>query len=63
MDWNAFWMERDAAIREYEERTFADYIDGGYDMNANDEEDVWNDEWRDFGQCEYETGWVWIQRQ
>ena len=35
MDWNA-WMDR---VREYEERTFADYIDGGYDMYAADDYD------------------------
>lgn len=35
MDWNA-WMDK---VREYEERTFADYIDGGYDMYAADDYD------------------------
>lgn len=35
MDWGV-WMDR---VREYEERTFADYIDDGYDMYATDEED------------------------
>ena len=35
MDWGA-WMYR---VREYEERTFADYINGEYDMYATDEED------------------------
>ena len=40
MEWDA-WMDK---VREYEERTFADYIDGGYDMNATDEEDGWYDE-------------------
>ena len=39
MDWNA-WMDR---VREYEERTFADYIDGGYDMYATDEEDAYDE--------------------
>ena len=34
-----FWMVFDEAIREYEERTFADYIDGGYDMYATDDYD------------------------
>ena len=48
MDWYA-WMDR---VREYEERTFADYIDGGYDMYAaedydryeTEEDDRWHDE-------------------
>ena len=42
MDWNA-WMDR---VREYEERTFADYIDGGYDMYATDEDayDNWDED-------------------
>lgn len=39
MDWNA-WMDK---VREYEERTFADYIDGGYDMYATDEEDAYDE--------------------
>ena len=39
MDWDA-WMDR---VREYEERTFADYIDGGYDMYATDEEDAYDE--------------------
>ncbi len=39
MDWDA-WMGR---VREYEERTFADYIDGGYDMYATDEEDEYDE--------------------
>ena len=39
MDWNA-WIDK---IREYEERTFADYIDGGYDMYATDEEDAYDE--------------------
>ena len=39
MDWDA-WMDK---IREYEERTFADYIDGGYDMYATDEEDAYDE--------------------
>ena len=39
MDWNA-WIGR---VREYEERTFADYIDGGYDMYATDEEDEYDE--------------------
>ena len=40
MDLDA-WMDK---VREYEERTFADYIDGGYDMYETDEEDAY-DEW------------------
>lgn len=48
MDWHA-WMYK---VREYEERTFADYIDGGYDMYAaedydryeTEEDDRWHDE-------------------
>ena len=47
MDWNAYWMGYgtgyEAAIREYEERTFADYIDGEYDMYATDEEDAYDE--------------------
>ena len=39
MDWDA-WMDN---VREYEERTFADYIDGGYDMYATDEEDAYDE--------------------
>lgn len=39
MDWDA-WMDK---VREYEERTFADYIDGGYDMYATDEEDAYDE--------------------
>lgn len=39
MDWGA-WMDK---VREYEERTFADYIDGGYDMYATDEEDAYDE--------------------
>ena len=39
MDWDA-WMNR---VRKYEERTFADYIDGGYDMYATDEEDAYDE--------------------
>ena len=39
MDWNA-WMDK---VREYEERTFADYIDGGYDMYATAEEDAYDE--------------------
>ena len=39
MDWDA-WMDK---VREYEERTFADYIDGGYDMYAADEEDAYDE--------------------
>ena len=34
IDSGVLWMELDKAIREYEERTFADWIDGGYDMYA-----------------------------
>ena len=29
MDWKSFWMGYSTAMQEYEERTFADYIDGG----------------------------------
>ena len=36
-----FWMELDKAIREYEERTFADWIDGGYDMYAANDYDMY----------------------
>ena len=43
MDWNAFWMGYGAAMQEYEERTFADYIDGGYDMYQTDEEDAYDE--------------------
>lgn len=39
MDWDA-WMEN---VREHDERTFADYIDGGYDMYATDEEDAYDE--------------------
>lgn len=39
MEWDA-WMDK---VREYEERTFADYIDGGYDMYATDEEDAYDE--------------------
>ena len=39
MNWDA-WMNK---VREYEERTFADYIDGGYDMYATDEEDAYDE--------------------
>ena len=39
MDWDV-WMYK---VREYEERTFADYIDGGYDMYATDEEDAYDE--------------------
>lgn len=39
MDWDV-WMDM---VREYEERTFADYIDVGYDMNVTEEEDGWDD--------------------
>ena len=35
MDLDA-WMYK---VREYEERTFADYIDSGYDMYAADDYD------------------------
>ena len=35
MDWDA-WMDK---VRECDERTFADYIDDGYNMYATDEED------------------------
>lgn len=37
MDWDA-WMGR---VREYEERTFADWMDEGY--RENDDE-IWGDE-------------------
>ena len=42
MDWDA----RMDKVREYEERTFADYIDGGYDMYATDEDayDNWEED-------------------
>ena len=43
MDWDAFWKAFDEAIRDYDERTFADSIDGGYDLNVTDDEDVWDD--------------------
>ena len=43
IDSGVLWMELDKAIREYEERTFADYIDGGYDMYATDEEDAYDE--------------------
>ena len=48
MDWNAFWIRRDAAIREYEERTFADWMDGEREYCNDDrwEEDTY-DEYRD----------------
>ena len=39
MDWDA-WMDK---VREYEERTFADYINGEYDMYATDEEDAYDE--------------------
>lgn len=39
MEWDA-WMDK---VREYDERTFADYIDGGYDMYATDEEDAYDE--------------------
>lgn len=35
MDWDA-WIDM---VREYEERTFADYIDGGCDMYEDDDYD------------------------
>ena len=38
-----FWMVFDEAIREYEERTFADYIDDGYEMYATEEEDAYDE--------------------
>ena len=38
MNWDT-WMEK---VREYEERTFADYIDGGYDLYTTDEEDTYD---------------------
>ena len=41
IDWGVLWMELDEAIREYEERTFADWIDGGYDMYATDDYDMY----------------------
>ena len=34
------WIDR---VREYDERTFADYIDGEYDLNVTEEEDGWDD--------------------
>ena len=39
MDWDA-WMYK---VRDYDERTFADYIDYGYDMYATDEEDAYDE--------------------
>lgn len=47
MDWTTFWRGYEAgyyaAVLEYEERTFADYIDGEYDMYATDEEDAYDE--------------------
>ena len=43
MEWSVFLTALDEAIRDYEERTFADYIDGGYDMYAIDEEDAYDE--------------------
>ena len=43
MDWSVFLTAIDVAVREYDERTFADYIDGGYDMYATDEEDAYDE--------------------
>lgn len=43
MDWSVFLTAIDVAVREYDERTFADYIDGGYDMYAADEEDAYDE--------------------
>ena len=40
MDWDA-WMYK---VREYDERTFADYIDVGYDMYATYDEDEYDEE-------------------
>lgn len=39
MEWSVFLTALDEAVREYEERTFADYLDGGYDMYAADDYD------------------------
>lgn len=45
MDWNAYWMGYvtgfDAAIREYEERTFADWMDG---YHGDDREEYWEED-------------------
>ena len=45
MDWNAYWMGYvtgyDAAIREYEERTFADWMDG---CHSDDREEYWEED-------------------
>ena len=43
MEWSVFLTALEEAVREYEERTFADYIDGGYDMYATDEEDAYDE--------------------
>lgn len=47
MDWKTYWMGYEmgyeAAIREYEERTFSDWMDVGYDMYATDEEDAYDE--------------------
>ena len=43
MGWSVFLTALDEAVREYEERTFADYIDGGYDMYATCEEDEYDE--------------------
>ena len=37
MDWDA-WMYR---VREYEERTFADWMDEG---NSENDDEIWGDE-------------------
>ena len=45
MDWKTYWMGYmmgfDAAIREYEERTFADWMDG---CNSDDREEYWEED-------------------
>ena len=53
MEWDAYWIGRDAAIREYEERTFADWINGGYDMYAAEDYDRYETEEDD--RWHYET--------
>lgn len=43
MEWSVFLTALEEAVLEYDERTFADYIDGGYDMYATDEEDAYDE--------------------
>ena len=40
MDWDTL-MDM---VREYDERTFANYIDGGYDMHTTDDDDAYDEE-------------------